>query len=396
MKRVNLSIAEKLELIKKVESGVSVARVCVEYGVKKQTVSDIRKAKDKLRENAVKFNVDANSFELTRASVFQQDGAPAHTAKSVTQWLDDCMVPFIKDWPGNSLDLNPIENLWHIGKKDLQGKDVSSIPKLVKAILLAKATTTGGGSQTPGLHPLCRKDKSGQRQVTLESWSQTVGWPKPMQAWQLTCLLQEGTGETDNGVLSLEEAAGQAARSSVSSQHPGQSNQHNYLPGVTHWRKASIIKNLTIHDLDNAQYQHDVWNKVIHGLESETIEHFLLQCPRFHSHRVVLHSQLLALNITTFDLPTLLAAASVTPSQQHAVIRLTCAFLRKTRWLLLVNQVGRSPQLDRALDPSWPPLMAVDEFAESEVPTYRGVMKRGILLQELSGIREGVDKRGYQ
>ncbi|KAG0722631.1 Retrovirus-related Pol polyprotein from type-1 retrotransposable element R2 [Chionoecetes opilio] len=55
-KRVNLSTAEKLELIKKVESGV-----CVEYGVKKQTVSDIRKAKDKLREYAVKFNVDARS-----------------------------------------------------------------------------------------------------------------------------------------------------------------------------------------------------------------------------------------------------------------------------------------------------------------------------------------------
>ncbi|KAG0727327.1 hypothetical protein GWK47_004020 [Chionoecetes opilio] len=35
------------------------------------------------------------------------------------------------------------------------------------------------------------------------------------------------------------------------------------------------------------------------------------------------------------------------------------------------------------------------EFAESEVLTYRGVMRRGILLQELSGIREGVDKRGY-
>ncbi|KAG0713006.1 hypothetical protein GWK47_017202 [Chionoecetes opilio] len=35
------------------------------------------------------------------------------------------------------------------------------------------------------------------------------------------------------------------------------------------------------------------------------------------------------------------------------------------------------------------------EFAVSEVPTYRGVMKRGILLQELSGIREGVDKRWY-
>ncbi|KAG0696860.1 DNA repair and recombination protein RAD54-like [Chionoecetes opilio] len=62
----------------------------------------------------------------------------------------------------------------------------------------------------------------------------------------------------------------------------------------------------------------------------ETIEHFLLQCPCFHAHRVVLHSQLLALNVTTFDLPTLLAAAGVPPSRQHAVIRLTCAFLRKT------------------------------------------------------------------
>ncbi|KAG0719748.1 COP9 signalosome complex subunit 4 [Chionoecetes opilio] len=62
----------------------------------------------------------------------------------------------------------------------------------------------------------------------------------------------------------------------------------------------------------------------------ETIEHFLLQCPRFHSHRVMLHSELLALNVTTFDLPTLLAAAGVSPSRQHAIIRLTCAFLRKT------------------------------------------------------------------
>ncbi|KAG0716653.1 B9 domain-containing protein 1 [Chionoecetes opilio] len=63
---------------------------------------------------------------------------------------------------------------------------------------------------------------------------------------------------------------------------------------------------------------------------SETIEHFLLQCLRFHSHRVVLRSQLLTLNVATCDLPTLLAAAGVHPSRQHAVICLTCAFLRKT------------------------------------------------------------------
>ncbi|KAG0712525.1 EP300-interacting inhibitor of differentiation 3 [Chionoecetes opilio] len=41
-------------------------------------------------------------------------------------------------------------------------------------------------------------------------------------------------------------------------------------------------------------------------------------CPRFHSHRVVLRSQLLALNVATCDLPTLLVAAGVHPYQQHA------------------------------------------------------------------------------
>ena len=42
LKRVNLCTGEKLELIKKLESGVSVVRICDEHGVKKQTVSDIR------------------------------------------------------------------------------------------------------------------------------------------------------------------------------------------------------------------------------------------------------------------------------------------------------------------------------------------------------------------
>jgi hypothetical protein len=44
-KRANLSVKQKLELIEKLESGVFVTCVCEEYGVKKQTVSDIRKAK---------------------------------------------------------------------------------------------------------------------------------------------------------------------------------------------------------------------------------------------------------------------------------------------------------------------------------------------------------------
>jgi hypothetical protein len=45
--------------------------------------------------------------------VWQQDGATAHTALTVREWLDDtCKQARITDWPPNSPDLSPIENLW--------------------------------------------------------------------------------------------------------------------------------------------------------------------------------------------------------------------------------------------------------------------------------------------
>ncbi len=33
------------------------------------------------------------------------------------------------DWPGNSPDLNPIENLWNIMKEGLKTKDIGSTPR---------------------------------------------------------------------------------------------------------------------------------------------------------------------------------------------------------------------------------------------------------------------------
>lgn len=76
----------------------------------------------------------SDCFDQTQAQVFQQDGARAHTAHSVINWLEDCQVRYINDWPGNSPDISPIENLWQIVKADLQGTDVSSLPKLEAAI----------------------------------------------------------------------------------------------------------------------------------------------------------------------------------------------------------------------------------------------------------------------
>ncbi len=42
--------------------------------------------------------------------IFQQDLAPAHTAKSTKSWLNDHGVSVL-DWPANSPDLNPRESM---------------------------------------------------------------------------------------------------------------------------------------------------------------------------------------------------------------------------------------------------------------------------------------------
>ena len=65
-----------------------------------------------------------------KAAIFQQDGATCHTAHIIGNYLDSINIKYIKPWPGNSPDLNPIEHVWAEMKRLLQGRDTSSIPKL--------------------------------------------------------------------------------------------------------------------------------------------------------------------------------------------------------------------------------------------------------------------------
>ncbi len=66
--------------------------------------------------------------------VFQQDLAPAHTAKGTKNWLNDHGVTVL-DWPANSPDLNP-ENLWGIVKRKMKGtrpNDADDLKAVIKA-----------------------------------------------------------------------------------------------------------------------------------------------------------------------------------------------------------------------------------------------------------------------
>ena len=47
----------------------------------------------------------------TSGTQFMEDKAPGHRAKSTKDWHQACGIKLFAGWPGNSPDLNPIENL---------------------------------------------------------------------------------------------------------------------------------------------------------------------------------------------------------------------------------------------------------------------------------------------
>ncbi len=99
--------------------------------------------------------------------IFQQDLAPAHTAKGTKSWFNDHGVGVL-DWPANSPDLNPIENLWSIVKRKMRDtrpnnadelkdtvketwasippqqchKLITSMPRRIEAVIKAKGAPT--------------------------------------------------------------------------------------------------------------------------------------------------------------------------------------------------------------------------------------------------------------
>jgi len=66
--------------------------------------------------------------------IFQQDGAPCHTAKKCMAWFK-CHRISLLQWPGNSPDLNPIENLWARLKRLVAKNKPSNKQELISAVI---------------------------------------------------------------------------------------------------------------------------------------------------------------------------------------------------------------------------------------------------------------------
>ncbi len=71
--------------------------------------------------------------------IFQQDLAPAQTAKSTKSWLNDHGVGVL-DWPANSPDLNSIDNLWGIVKRKMRNKRQKNADELKATVKETRAS----------------------------------------------------------------------------------------------------------------------------------------------------------------------------------------------------------------------------------------------------------------
>lgn len=66
--------------------------------------------------------------------IFQQDNASCHKSNNSKKWLEENNVPVL-EWPANSPDMNPIESLWNILKRNVRNKAPQTLGQLKEDIV---------------------------------------------------------------------------------------------------------------------------------------------------------------------------------------------------------------------------------------------------------------------
>lgn len=69
--------------------------------------------------------------------LFMQDGAAAHTARVTVRYLKRSKVAMVPDWPARSPDLNPIERVWAVLSKKLEGSGATTVGEMRTAVSAA-------------------------------------------------------------------------------------------------------------------------------------------------------------------------------------------------------------------------------------------------------------------
>ena len=72
-------------------------------------------------------------YDSDQAWYFMQDGAPAHTAGSVKEWLAETNINLLP-WCAKSPDLNPIESVWHYIDTKLAKYRITSVEHLKETL----------------------------------------------------------------------------------------------------------------------------------------------------------------------------------------------------------------------------------------------------------------------
>lgn len=108
-------------------SSKGVGRLQIVQGTMKQDqYKDIKKKR--LLPQLGEWSPDSEDF------LFMHDSAPCHKARSVTSFLAEKNIRLLP-WPGNSPDMNPIENLWEITKREISKEMVTTKTRLIEKLI---------------------------------------------------------------------------------------------------------------------------------------------------------------------------------------------------------------------------------------------------------------------